>query len=38
MPRSVKDNLDQADALAKRFEDHEPTEDDERDPAVFTAL
>ena len=38
MPRSVKDILDHADALAKRFEDYEPTEDDERDPAVFAAL
>ena len=37
-PRSVNDILDHADALAKRFEDYEPTEEDERDPAVFAAL
>lgn len=38
MPRSVEDILDHADALAKRFEDYEPSADDERDPAVFAAL
>jgi len=38
MPRSVKDILDHADELAKRFADYEPAEADERDPAVFAAL
>lgn len=38
MPRSVQDILDHADELAKRFEDYEPADGDERDPAVFTAL
>jgi hypothetical protein len=30
MPRSIQDILDHADELAKRFEDYEPSEDDER--------
>lgn len=38
MPRTVQDILDHADELAKRFEDYEPTADDERDPQVFAAL
>ena len=38
MPRSVKDILDHSEELAKRFEDYEPSQDDERDPASFTAL
>lgn len=38
MPRSVQDILDHADELAKRFEDYEPSSDDERDPEVFSAL
>lgn len=38
MPRSVKDILDHADKLAKRFEDYEPSAGDARDPAAFTAL
>lgn len=29
MPRSIQDILDHADALAKRFEDYEPSADDE---------
>lgn len=29
MPRSVQDILDHADELAKRFEDYEPSPDDE---------
>lgn len=29
MPRSVQDILDHADELAKRFEDYEPSSDDE---------
>jgi hypothetical protein len=29
MPRSVQDILDHADDLAKRFEDYEPSPDDE---------
>lgn len=38
MPRSVKDILEHADELAKRFEDYEPSPTDERDPAVFAEL
>jgi len=30
MPRSIQEILDHADELAKRFEDYEPTESDER--------
>lgn len=30
MPRSIQEILDHADELAKRFEDYEPTEGDER--------
>lgn len=37
-PRTVKDILDHADELARRFEDHEPAPEDERDPRIFTAL
>ena len=29
MPRSIQEILDHADELAKRFEDHEPSSDDE---------
>lgn len=38
MPRTVQDILEHADELAKRFEDYEPSPDDERDPEVFAAL
>jgi hypothetical protein len=38
MPRSVKDILHHANELAARFEDYEPNDDDERDPAAFAAL
>ena len=38
MPRTVQEILDHADDLAKRFEDYEPTADDECDPQVFAAL
>ena len=38
MPRTIKDILDHADELAKRFEDYEPSPTDERDPAVFSEL
>lgn len=38
MPRPVQDILDHAAELAKRFEDYEPSPDDERDPEVFAAL
>jgi hypothetical protein len=38
MPRTIKDILDHADELAKRFEDYEPSATDERDPAVFGEL
>ena len=38
MPRTIKDILDHADELAKRFEDYEPSATDERDPAVFAEL
>ncbi len=30
MPRSIQEILDQADELSERFEDYEPTPDDER--------
>ncbi len=30
MPRSIQDILDHADELARRFEEYEPSEDDER--------
>ena len=35
MPRTVKDILEHADELAKRFEDYEPSSDDSREPEVF---
>ncbi len=38
MPRSVQDILDHADTLAKRFEDYEPRQEDERDPVAYTKL
>ncbi len=38
MPRSVQDILDHAGELAKRFEDYEPSADDERNPQVFETL
>jgi len=38
MPRTIQDILDHGDQLAKRFEDYEPTRDDERDTDVFAAL
>ena len=38
MPRTIKDILDHADELAKRFEDYEPSAADERDPMVFAEL
>jgi hypothetical protein len=38
MPRSVKDILEHADELAARFENYEPSADDERDPTTFAAL
>jgi hypothetical protein len=38
MPRTVQDILEHGDELAKRFEDYEPSADDERDPEVFPAL
>lgn len=38
MPRTVQDILDHAAELAKRFENYEPSADDERDPEVFAAL
>lgn len=38
MPRTVEEILKHADDLAKRFEDYEPSADDERDPQVFAAL
>ena len=38
MPRSVQDILDHADELAKRFEDYEPSPEDERDPASLKRL
>ena len=38
MPRSVRDILEHADQLAARFENYDPNDGDERDPATFTAL
>lgn len=38
MPRSVKEILEHADELAARFEDYEPSADDERDPEAYVAL
>lgn len=38
MPRSVKEILEHADELAARFEDYEPSADDERDPEAYAAL
>jgi hypothetical protein len=38
MPRTVQDILDHADELAKRFENYEPTPQDERDPRALLAL
>lgn len=38
MPRTVQDILDHADELAKRFEDYEPADGDERDPEAFAEL
>jgi hypothetical protein len=38
MPRTVQDILEHGDKLAKRFEDYEPSVDDERDPEIFAAL
>lgn len=38
MPRSIQDILDHADDLAKRFEDYEPAESDERDPGSLKQL
>jgi hypothetical protein len=38
MPPTIRDILDHADELARRFEGHEPSATDERDPAVFAEL
>ena len=38
MPRTVQDILNHADELAKRFEDYEPSERDERDPEAYAEL
>jgi hypothetical protein len=38
MPRTVQEILDHAEELAQRFEDYEPSAEDERDPRVFAAL
>ena len=38
MPRTVKDILDHADELARRFEDYVPAAGDERDPQIYRAL
>lgn len=38
MPRTVQDILDHADDLARRFEDYDPSPDDERDPEALAAL
>ena len=38
MPRTVQDILDHANELASRFENYEPTPQEERDPEAFVAL
>lgn len=38
VPRTVQDILDHSDELAKRFEDYQPSPEDERDPEAFVAL
>ncbi len=38
MPRTVQHILDHGDELAERFEEYDPTPDDERDPEVLLAL
>jgi hypothetical protein len=38
MPRTVKEILADADELAERFENYEPSPDDELDPAVVALL
>ncbi len=38
MPRSIKEILDHADELSKRFEDYEPDPRKERDPKVYELL
>jgi hypothetical protein len=38
LPRSVQEILDHADELAARFENFEPAEGDERDPAAYADL
>jgi hypothetical protein len=35
MPKSIQEILDHADDLSKRFEDYEPTKDDERPVAEY---
>jgi hypothetical protein len=37
MPRTVQEILDHADELAQRFEEYEPSAEDERDLRVFAA-
>jgi hypothetical protein len=36
MPRTVQDILDHADELTSRFENYEPTPQDERDPEALS--
>lgn len=38
VPRSLQEILAQADKLAEKFEQYEPNEADERDPAIVSAL
>ncbi len=38
MPRTVQDILDHANELARRFENYDPTPQEERDPEAFVAL
>lgn len=38
MPRTVQEILDHADELARRFENYEPSPQDERDPEAFAEL
>lgn len=38
MPRTVQEILDHADELAKRFENYQPADHEERRPRAFVAL
>jgi hypothetical protein len=38
MPRTVQEILDHGDELAERFENYEPSGQDERDPEIYAEL